>query len=86
MLETDVTKSPVPAPKYLKRGGGKRTTPRLACEGFFVCLIHLKRTHVQRIETCESIGSTLMNLQELGFGEGGEDYLNIFKNWELQPK
>lgn len=27
-----------------------------------------------------------MNLQELGFGEDGEDYLNIFKNWKLQPK
>lgn len=34
--------------------------------------------HIQRIETWESIGSTLMKLQELGFGEGGEYYLNIF--------
>lgn len=41
--------------------------------------------HIQRIETGKSIGSTLMNLQDLGFGEGGKDYLNIFKNWKLHP-
>jgi hypothetical protein len=27
-----------------------------------------------------------MNLQEIGFGEGGKDYLNNFKNWKLKPK
>lgn len=34
--------------------------------------------HVQRTEPWESIGSTAMKLQESGFGEGGQDYLNIF--------
>ena len=28
----------------------------------------------------------LMYLQELGFGEGGDDYLNIFKKWETVTK
>lgn len=42
--------------------------------------------HIQKTETWESIGSTLMSLQELGFGESGEDYLNIFKDWKLHPK
>ena len=34
----------------------------------FVCLIHLKRIHIQRVETQESIGSALMNPQDQDWG------------------
>lgn len=34
----------------------------------FVCLIHLKRIHIQRVETQESIGSTLTNPQDQDWG------------------
>lgn len=81
MLEIDVNKSQVPKTKYLKgKSRRENNNPQAGLWRIFVCLIHLKRMHIQRIETWESIGSTLMNLQELGFGEDGEDYLNIFKN------
>lgn len=34
----------------------------------FVCLIHLKRIHIQRVETQESIGSALTNPQDQDWG------------------
>lgn len=34
----------------------------------FVCLIHLKRIHIQRVETQESNGSALTNPQDQDWG------------------
>ena len=49
----------------------------------FVCLIHLKRMHTQRIEIWESIGSTLM--RSIRIRMWGR-LCNVSKTWKLQPK